>query len=74
MELTYSLGQSVTGIALFIFWLIRQEYNFSQRIILNVKYMTCFLSYILAFRVFVSDCQLPRSYGQFVIVTVKIKY
>ena len=29
----HSLCQSVTGIALFIFWIITQEYNFSQTIL-----------------------------------------
>ena len=36
----YSLGQPI---ALFIFW--NQE--FSQKILLNTKYLSCFLKYIL---------------------------
>ena len=42
----HSLTQSVTGISLFIFWLILQEYSFSQKIVSNTEYLSCLLKYI----------------------------
>ena len=33
----YTLGQLVTSIALFIFWLIPQEHSFSQKIFIKYR-------------------------------------
>ena len=38
----HSHGQLVTGIALFIFWIIPQEYTFSQKILLNTYHLYWF--------------------------------
>ena len=38
----YSHGQPGTGIALFIFWIIPQEYTFSQKILLNTYHLYWF--------------------------------
>ena len=42
----HSHGQSVTGIALFMFWHIPQEYSFSQIKFFKYRIFPCFLKYL----------------------------
>ena len=45
---------SVMGIALFIFWLMTQEYSFSHKLLKDTEYLTCYLTVFVFDVVFVN--------------------
>ena len=51
----HSLGQSVTGIALFIFWLRPEVYNYNKKFSVNYVHHTSCIKYLVMRMVLILD-------------------